>query len=97
MIRDRRKELGLELVFVADLLGLSTKELFEYEHSKVEDVPLDVLEKLAKAYGVEVSDFNEDNRTQDEKEIAKLKLLGKIFNEKRVDLLWQVNLVKTPF
>ena len=48
-IRDRRKEIGLSAEKLAEILGKNRATVFRYESGDIENVPLDILEPIAKA------------------------------------------------
>lgn len=48
-IKARRKELGLTVDEVADLLGKNRATVYRYESSEIEKLPITILEPLAKA------------------------------------------------
>lgn len=48
-IKNRRKELGLSADKLASLIGKDRSTVFRYERGDIENLPLDVLEPIAKA------------------------------------------------
>lgn len=51
-IRERRKQLGLSADYVAKRLGKDRATVYRYESSEIENLPLTVLEPLARVLGV---------------------------------------------
>ncbi len=48
-IKARRKELGMSADKLAEILGKNRATIFRYEKGEIENLPLDILEPLAKA------------------------------------------------
>lgn len=48
-IKQRRKELGYNAEYLANILGVSRSTMYRYENGDIEKLPTDVLEPLAKA------------------------------------------------
>lgn len=48
-IKQRRKEIGMSADKLADLLGKNRSTIFRYEKGEIENLPLDILEPIAKA------------------------------------------------
>lgn len=51
-ISDRRKELGLSVDDVARMLGKNRATIYRYESDEIENLPLSILEPLAKVLRV---------------------------------------------
>lgn len=51
-IRRRRKQLGLSVDDIAKKLGKDRATIYRYESSEIENLPLNILEPLAKVLGV---------------------------------------------
>lgn len=50
-IKQRRKELGLSADKLGEMLGKNRATIFRYENGEIENLPLDILEPIAKALG----------------------------------------------
>ncbi len=48
-IKQRRKELGLSADKLAELIGKDRSTIYRYEKGDIENLPLDILEPIAKA------------------------------------------------
>lgn len=54
-IRQRRKQIGLSVAELAEKLGENKSTIYRYENSEIENLPLDILEPLAKILKVSPS------------------------------------------
>lgn len=57
IIREKRLDKGLELIRVADTLGLSTRQLRRIENAECSTYNLQVLDKLSKILNIQMLDL----------------------------------------
>lgn len=69
ILKQFRDRMGLTQAVVADFLGIK-RELLSYYENDTREAPIDVLERLAHLYGIELADFFEENENLMQANIA---------------------------
>lgn len=74
-IRQRRIEIGMTVDELANKIGKNRATIYRYENGDIENLPLPVLEPIAKALGIEPSDLlsTTDTMSTEEKIVANLR------------------------
>lgn len=84
-IRQRRVEIGMTVDELANKIGKNRATIYRYENGDIENLPLPVLEPIAKALGIEPSDLLSTSETisTEEKIIANLRKFN-LSEEKKI-------------
>ena len=67
-IRQRRVEIGMTVDELANKIGKNRATIYRYENGDIENLPLPVLEPIAKALGIEPSDLLSTTETMSTEE-----------------------------
>lgn len=69
ILKQFRERMGLTQAVVADFLGIK-REVLSYYENDTREAPIEILEKLAHLYGIELTDFFEENENLMQANIA---------------------------